>query len=453
MKPILHIALALILSLTGCATYAQFSGDFRADLAGRNYDGALAHLDDAKKSGNRLLYLLENGLIAHNQGRYETSNRYFEEAERVSDQLFTRSISREAAALLTNDAVRHYRGDSFELVAIHYYRALNYWRLGQPESALVECRKANLKLAQYAIHNGEKTYKNDAFIHYMTGLFYEATGELNDAYISYQHAAAAYAHYAGAFDFAPPAMLQADLARVERILHGEGPDWRLASLHPAFFLQPAGPGELIVFSEIGFVPRKIQNDIDLPIYSNDISRGHKLGATVIADDIAHRHGRAYYRTDTVDYWLRVALPQYETATPRTRRIHIRANDRSIDAIPAQNYAAIARASLDDRYPAILTRTVARSFAKYLTYRKAKDESKVLGFLANLFNVATEIADTRSWVSLPHSIHIGRLDLDPGAYTITLEARDAGGSLIESKTFENIEIKPGQRTFLNHRIYQ
>ena len=195
MKSISYTVLLIAVSLHGCTTYAHFSSDFRTSLHARNYEDARAKIKKSKKRGNQLLYLLENGLLAHYQGHYETSNRYFAEAERLSDRLYTRSISREAAAFLTNDAIRNYRGDSFEMIAVHYYRALNYWYLNLPEDALVECRKANLKLDQYAIHNGQASYKNDAFIHYITGLFYEATGELNDARVSYQHAQDAYSYY------------------------------------------------------------------------------------------------------------------------------------------------------------------------------------------------------------------------------------------------------------------
>ena len=444
------LSVALLLAFQGCNTYAHFSGDYRSSLRTRNYEDALAKIGKSKSGGNRLLYLFENGLLTHYQGHYSLSNRYFAEAERLSDQLFTRSISREAAALFTNDAIRKYRGDSFEMIAVHYYRALNYWHLGLPEDALVECRKANLKLNKYAIHNGEASYKNDAFIHYITGLFYEATGELNDARISYQHAQDAYSHYSEAFNFPPPSMLQTDLERIANILNGEEPDVRLASLMP--FLQPVGDGELVIFSEIGFIPRKVQEEIDLPIYESDIKRSKRVKVTTVATEISHRHHRIRPIGD-VEYWLRVALPKYETATPRTQSIRIRVEDRAVQTQPAQNYAAIAKASLQDHYPGIMVKTIARGFTKYLTYRQAKKENKILGFFTNLFNVSTEIADTRSWVSLPHNIQIGRIDLPPGIHTITLEALDVNGNIIETETFTNIEINPGQRTFLNHRVYQ
>ena len=446
------ILITVALVLQGCTTYSHFSSDFRTSLRARDYESARAKIDKSKKRSNELLYLLENGLVTHYQGHYETSNRYFAEAERLSDELYTRSVSREAAALITNDAIRKYRGEDFEMIAVHYYRALNYWHLGLSEDALVECRKANLKLNKYAIHNGQTSYKNDAFIHYITGLFYEASGELNDAYVSYQHARDAYKYYKETFKLPSPTTIEDDLARVSNILNGSERDVRLASLDAIPFLQPISNGELVIFSEVGFIPRKVQEDIDLPIYDDDIKRSKRLKKSVIATEISHRRHRVHPVGD-VEYWLKVALPKYETATPQTQTINIRTANRTIQTSPAQDYAAIATASLNDQYPKILVKTTIRGFAKYLTYRQAKKESKVLGFFTNLLNVSTEIADTRNWVSLPHNIQIGRIELPPGIHTITLEARDASGNIIETETLTNIEINPGQRTFLNHRFYQ
>jgi len=443
-----YLILILLLAQTGCTTYAQFTGDFRSQVANKDYTQALENLNDAKKGNNKLLYLLETGLIAHYQKQYEKSNRYFAEAEKHADELFTKSISRQAASLITNDAIKNYKGESFELVAIHYYRALNYWYLGLPEDALVECRKANLKLAQYAIHNGETSYKNDAFIHYMTGLFYEATGEYNDAYISYQHAQDAYTHYTAVFEVLSPQALEKDLQRVSDILNGV----EVASLNVTSLSSPVGNGELVIFSEIGFVPRKVQEEIDLPLYTNDIKRSKNVETTVLAKDISNRryHGQNH---GNVDYWLRVALPKYDVTPPQTFTTSISTGGQQTQTVLAQNYAGIAKASLSDHYPGILTKTTARAFVKYVTYLKAKKENKVLGFFTNLFNVSTEIADTRSWVSLPNNIQIGRLTLPPGKHTITIEAHDKNGNITATETLENIEVKPGQRTFISHRFYR
>ena len=443
-----YIVIAILATCTGCATYAQFTGDFRTQVANQNYTQALDTLKDAKKGNNKLLYLLETGLIAHYQKQYEKSNRYFEAAERHADELFTKSVSRQAASFITNDTIKKYRGESFERVAIHYYRALNYWYLGLPEDALVECRKANLKLAQYAIHNGETSYKNDAFIHYVTGLIYEATGEWNDAFISYQHAQDAYTHYATTFGVPAPKDLTQDLQRVSERLNGV----QLASLDPTAFLQPTTDGELVIFSELGFVPRKIQEEIDLPLYESDIKHSKRIKTTELGHTISKRRHHVNH-VSNVEYWLRVAVPQYAPATPQSHSVHIHNQNQTVQSTLAQNYAGIAQASLNDHYPSILAKTTARAFVKYLAYRKAKKENKILGFLTNLINVSTEVADTRSWVSLPHNIQIGRITLPPGTHTITLETRDKNGHIVETQTLENITITPGQRTFVSHRFYR
>jgi hypothetical protein len=448
MHPLISkwISVILLACATGCTSYAQFTGDYRTRISNQHYTQALEKLDGVKKGRDKLLFLLENGIIAHHQKDHEKSNRYFAAAEKHSDELFTKSISRQATSLITNDAIKNYRGESFEWVAIHYYRALNYWYLGQTEDALVECRKANLKLAKYAIHNGETSYKNDAFIHYITGLFYEATGEYNDAYISFQHAREAYVHYAVAFQVAMPQPLEEDLKRVSALLNGD----ELAEVSP--FSLPVGDGELVIFTEIGLVPRKIQEEIDLPIYKNDIKRSHHVKATILGNDISNRRHRPQSIGD-VDYWLRVTLPKYETVIPETHAVHITAGNRETQTLSAQNYGRIAQATLNDHYSGIVARTTARSLVKFLAYRKVKKKNKVLGFLTNLLNVSTEIADTRSWVSLPYNIQIGRLSLSPGKHTIKLEAQDVQGHTIETQMFENVEISPGQRTFISHRFYR
>ncbi len=159
------LCLLPLLLTSGCATYALYTGDLRERLALTDYDGFVRSLDRSRKGPNQLLYLMEKGLVERYRGNYEQSNTNFDQAERLSDRLFTRSLSREAAALVTNDAVRDYRGDAHELTFIHYYRALNYWQMGLQEDALVECRKANLRLARLAAQDGgDAAYRNDAFI-------------------------------------------------------------------------------------------------------------------------------------------------------------------------------------------------------------------------------------------------------------------------------------------------
>ena len=448
----LQSGLLLCVFFTGCATYTHNAVSFRSSLAGGHYETALQTLGKARKGPARLLYLMENGLISHYRGEYRASNRYFEVAERLSDRLFTRSLSREAASLITNDQVRAYRGEEFELAFINYYRALNYWYLDEPEGALVECRKANLKLDRYAARaDYDATYRNDAFIHYITGLIYEATGELNDAYVSYRNALDAYETYHEAFGLEAPDALRRDLRRVEMALDFvDNPEESVA----ASDWRSTTGGELIVFSEIGFVPHKVQEEISLPIYEGDDFAGKKDGLDRASRKIAYRHFKPHYAGKSkVKYWLRVALPAYEDASPGTQTIRVSAAGRQTTTTLAEDLSAIAWQTFQDKQPSMLARTVARGLVKYSASVKAEEKNKVLGFIVNLFSAATEAADTRSWVSLPHNVQIGRLNLPAGTHTLTLESLDSRGRVIETGTISNIQIRPGTRTFVNYRTYK
>ena len=446
------ICLLILLCLTGCATYTHNIAAFRSSLAQGDYTEAMESLAGARKGPNRLLFLLENGLAAHYQGQYQRSNVFFEDAERLADRLFTRSVTREVASLITNDAVRAYRGDEYELVFIHYYRALNYWYLGLPEDALVECRKANLKLAWYAsMSEGDVPYRNDAFIHYITGLFYEATGELNDARVSYQDAEAAYDAYARSFGLGAPPALRDDLHRVDEAL--EGSAVHFASLESAGPHHHSGEGEVVVFSEIGFVPPKIQEEVSLPLFEDEVRSARRDGVDALSRRVALRHRRPYHGSNNVAYWLRVTVPAYRDAAPRTRRVKLTASGRTGFTVPAEDLSAIARVTFEEKQPAVIARTVARGLAKYLATEGIRRKSKVLGFLANLLTASVESADTRSWVSLPHTVQIGRLRLPPGTHDVTAEAVDARGRVVERRTFAGLRVASGGRTFVNFRTYE
>jgi len=440
----LHIILIAAFLGSACSPYSANTIGIRQSLSAGDYAGAFSAVEKAAHGPSKLLYFLEGGLIAHYDGDYVRSNVLLEHAERTADELFTRSLSRELAALVTSDESRHYRGETYELVFIHYYRALNYWYLGLPEDALVECRKANLKLARYTGHSDtELTYKNDAFIHYLTALFYESEGEYNDAYVSLKDAESAYRLYSEKLGVPTPAALADDLARVETELGYAS----VGSMAPP--LTPDGSGELVVFAELGFIPRKTQEEMNLPIYDSDLKRVRTGKVNRVSRQIKHRHHR-HSHASGVDYWLRVATPTF-APSDRTPRVRIVAGTQHIDPVPAQNLDGIARLTLEENSGSIFVRTVARALVKLAATKGAEKKSEWLGFLVNLFTASTEKADTRSWVTLPNEVRIGRLNLAPGSHTIRIQSLDRWGAVVGEVTRE-VTIQPGRRTFINHRQY-
>ena len=462
--------LALVFT-TGCgASYSRYMGGTLKKMGKRDYEAALVKLEKPDGKTNKVLYRLEKGLIFHYQGQYEASNRQFARAEGLIDELYARSVSREVASLLTNDAIRAYRGEEFERVLIHYYRALNYQYLGDLEAALVECRKANLKLEDYAqVDEYELSYKNDAFMQYMTGLFYEAGGEWNDAYVSYKLADKGYRAYQEMFGLAAPRELGRDLVRMARKLRFED---ELDGYVRQYGLQGeklgAEPqGEVVVFVESGFIARKRQHEISLPIMEED-----NTGAVwVLSDRMVHRYHHPYaYHRQKVNYWLKVALPEYREIPSRVRQVRLSGGGRSAMGTPVENLSAIALQNFEEKKDAILLRTAARALAKYAAAKGVQkafedddgdaDEKLVkegigmlLGGLVNLFGAATEMADTRSWLALPARIHMARLTLPPGTVDLTVEFLDDQGRPLESQVIPGVEARKGRPIILNYRGYR
>ncbi len=445
----LFLVIAILLSACGAAYTRQMKGPLKR-VEQRDYRGALEKLQKADPAPDRLLYRLEKGLILHYLGDYEASNRQFEKAERLIDNRFTRSLSRELASLITNDAVRKYTGEEFERILINYYRALNYQYLGELQSALVECRKANLKLEEYAAAaEYELTYKNDAFMQYVTGLFFEAQQEWNDAYISYQDAEKGYRAYAKTFGLSPPLMLAQDLAALATRF---GYDDHLQEYRSRYDLlgrtDHASGGEVIVFAETGFIARKHEREISLPILQDDNT--HRVWA--LSDQMAYRyrHQRHYVG---VDYWLRIALPEYRPVSSQVSSARLTAVGQTAHAVLLQDLDVIAMKNLQEKEGSILARTAARALAKSIATEVAEEKSEILGFFVNLFGAATEAADTRGWLALPRQIRVARLRVPAGTVDLILEFVNGKGRVVDGFRFTGIEVAEGQRVFLNYRSYK
>ena len=102
---------------------------------------------------------------------------------------------------------------------------------------------------------------------------------------------------------------------------------------------------------------------------------------------------------------------------------------------------------------MLFETLLRGLVKYWAFREVNERNRILGIIANLFAVATERADTRSWRTLPNQIFMVRMPLPAGTHTLKLSFLDVNGQVRRSQPVPDIKIRPNQITFLNHRTYE
>jgi tetratricopeptide (TPR) repeat protein len=439
--------------LSGCASQMARSPAVKDYVDRQEFDAALDQIEHIDQGTSRLLYLYEKGIVLHYAGRYTESSAVLEEAERLFDDLYTKSLSREVGALLTSDNVIQYRGERYETALVNYYKLLNYLHAGDMEGALVECRKINNRLKFFA-GSEDSVYVKDPFLQYLTGMVYMEAGELADADVSLRAAGGGYAAVGKRYAVEAPATLRCDLARCAARLG----DLDAAASHgdTALACDPnegrSGFGTLNVFLECGYAPFKVERNIVLPIYKgevNDDTRSDEFAAT-----LSDRYGDPVNENLELDYLLRVALPDLVPSPEPFAEAAVRVAEggRMGDA-PApvvENIDAIAFEAFEARRGAILLKSVARALAKYLAKEGADDESEIAGLIVNIFNVVTESADTRSWATLPGTIRMARLVLPRGTYNIEIVLRGAAGGE-EFYVIENVEIVDGRSRFVNFRV--
>ncbi|RZJ74458.1 MAG: hypothetical protein EOO45_08495 [Flavobacterium sp.] len=430
------VPILLLLALQSCGTYNSKTADIENDIFNGDFKKAIAGIEKNKfllKDRNRLLYLLEKGKIEHLSGNYEASNALFEEAYILVDDRIKTGAGQAVAAKFTNPMAEPYKGEDFEKVTIHYYKALNYFQLGMPNEALVEAKRINLKL--YALNEKYKDNKNkygeDAFSQILQGILYESTGDINNAFIAYRNAEEIYTKNGGAyFGVAMPQQLKEDLLRTTRqlgfreeheaYLKKFKPEEAKNKIKKGSTVPPVPPppptGEAIVFWENGLAPAKDQVVV---------TASGKFGAFVgtyndgeVAEEIL------IPIPPGVDIGVinAIAIPRYRTRPSYYGKATILVEGREQQLELAQDFNTIARQSLKDR----MLRETIDLVVRFATKKAASAGLGAIGkelfgdaggelvkMGADIAGAATEKADTRNWQTLPATIGYTRVPLREG----------------------------------------
>lgn len=413
IRPILP--LLGLLATAACATlpYLKVEGA----LLGGQLEPARQALAAAERDYGRparLLYHFDQASLAHYAGDWEASNAAVERAHRLIEELYTKSLSAEAAGFLFNDMSRPYVGENFERVMVHVLGMLNYAALGQRDSALVEARRVDARLKQYAAAVGpdKVAYKEDALARYVAAFLYEGgtRQELWDAYIDYKKADEAFDLYGKLYATPKPKRLKADLQRLAEGL-GEPQDlerWRARDGAQDFTplrSTRSERAELLVLLYDGLAPVKVSRSLNVPVHLDD--------------------GTQQY--------FRIALPEFVVRPEPVPRARLQAGGGEAVFELFADINSIAVRDLQDRSGLILARATARALAKFQAARAVQKQAReagpgaeLLAFLGtNIFTLASEQADIRSWRTLPGRVWLARLDLPPGRHAVKVDV-DQGG---------------------------
>ena len=339
--------------------------------------------------------------------------------------------------------------------------------------ALVEARRIDHRLNVLSDRIQEKNaYREDGFARYLSGILYESTGDVNNAFIAYRKAyeifdtARAWSHTA------VPSQLREDLLRTAEALQFTQELAEYRRLFPdtkwetSQSLQPLA--QVVMISYNGRAPRKEDQFLDLPISLN------ALQLVLLNRGILRQNRQSNQAVDSVLYGLngrvvRVALPrlvQQKTQVP-VDRVSLIQDDNgtrvTLNTELVHNVTALADKALSERMAGITVKALSRAATKFSlaegTTRAAqqaagKDAGPWVGLLVGLFTkglaVASEEADKRSWQTLPDEIHLARVWIPPGRYQVQ---SSVGGSLdpLKPEVMRTLLLEPGETAVLLQRV--
>lgn len=425
-------ALATLLVTAGCASTSTFSAYPRkiqpliTALSNRTPVDLSHFLMSESKSSDRILYSMERGRYAQVVEKTDSSMADFSASmERIRENdekalVSASAIGATVAATVVNDNAIPYEGEGYERVLLHHYQALNYLKKKDLEGAGVEVRRANFEQedslrrfekeveeareeaaekrvnsssaveSRYAqmdeVAGKVKNSFQNAYTFYVSAFIYELLKQPGDAYIDYKKALEIYPDNS---------YLQKDVLRLAAKL---GMDDELGELRQRFPLKErryidessAASGELLVLFEDGFVPQKHEIKIPLPA------------------------GRAGL--------VAIAFPIYEERWSPQTPLRILNNNELVGSTETIcDVRALAVKALKEKAPLIATRQIIRAVAKGATAAEARKQMGDLGLLAtSIWNLVSENADLRSWLTLPSNAQILRTTLPAGHYQLTLQ---------------------------------
>jgi len=435
------------LMLVGCATgslfnpYPNQAQSFQqAITAGSttapiNIGQVLAELNEERSSADAMLYMMERGRINQLNSNFNESKSDFElviagfEEQDLAATVEVSDLAAQSSSLLTNDNAIPYKGAGYERVFTHHHQAFNYLGERDFDGASVEFRKVALEqrvllekhedevaeayeeaeqnsidvstLSQEfagldTVAGKVKSSFQNAYTFYASAAFWESRGELNSALVDYKKA----------FEInSSNSYIKQDIARVAKKL-GEQPDRNDLN-------EPKDDeGVVVVFFEEGFVPPKSEIKIPVPTLDGGI--------------------------------ISIAFPYYKTelwpVSPSLRAMDDQFNELGISETVV-NVSALAVKDLKEQIPQLLVRQALRAFAKYELQNQAGSKAGVFGQLAaNVYNVISESADRRSWLTLPNTAQVMRFNLSEGKKEINF-------STPASQTKLSLDVKAKRTTFV------
>ena len=369
----------------GCVSVDTDARDAVLALGAGDDAKALAWSADLADGGyySRSLGVAESGRVNMLAGNYVEAERRFCDAvdsavdrSENSPRLKMGDLANEAmAATVTDDRTREYYLPPYEINMAVEYAMLAQALNGKPAEALVDARLAvyvqdtlaetyGADIAKEPDGSNETTRKivdeqnqsleamiaasrnswENPVLWWLTGVIFEADGELDMAWQSYRKAAVTGPNCP---------VFAADAARAEK------------GATPA-----RGKAKLVVVYDQGFVPRRESLKIPVPIYTG----------------------------------FSIDIPTYSDEPFADNSVSVSVANGAVSAAPAMNVRSLAARDLKEKLPGVIVRNVTRAAvqagAQAAVNASGNNYAKLAMFVVNASVSVIRRADVRSWVTLP-----------------------------------------------------
>ena len=424
----LLVAAVFGLLATGCRTYKEQNHVIQYWQQGLLTNAATEANLMAKKNANNkdtVIWRLEQGAVLRGAGKYEESNKAFDQAQEKMDDYANKAkvrLGQETGALFSNQAELDYEGRTYDGVMLNTYKALNYLQLGEPDKARVELIRAYQR-QQDAVEINKKRIakvqeeaansKDNAAID-KAQRDPKLQSQMQGAYNNLDNLKA-YADYVNPFTvyldglfFMADAVDGSDLERArksfERVVEFD-PDNKyvkqdLVMVDDLIQGRPLPPTTYVIF-ETGCAPVRGQIRIDIPIIVTKVS------------------------------YVGAAFPTLKPHGDYQPSLTVTANGTSQTTSLVASMDSVIGLDFKNEMPVVITKTIAatvtKAVAAYAVNDAANQQDALGGLFAQIgtavYQAAVNIADTRSWTTLPKEFQVCRIPTPPDR---KLKLEPAGG---------------------------
>jgi hypothetical protein len=409
-RHLLAVCSLALLVAGGCRTYDQQVGEIRstylAGAYGQAADLAMARLADERGGRDELLWSLETASLLRSAGRWSESARVFDSADQLYEhhqQLAKVRVASEGLALVTNPAKLPYDGHAYDGIMISVYQALQAMQRGDRDAARVYINRTYERQQAAVAENAARIEKEQAQIGgnasvsqtLNSSAFASATASLQtpvtglSAYADYVNPFAVYLdglyHWNAALDTSDVQRAQKCFERLQAFA-ADNPyireDLEAASKATA---PRKDLSACYVLFETGLAPSREAIRIDVPIIVTRVS------------------------------YVGISFPRLRLNPACVPQLAVETDKGLLPTCRVASMEAIVAKDFQNELPSIMAHAVASAAAKaaagYALNMAAKDAGandgvQLLAQAATaLYQVAMNVADTRTWNTLPKEFQI------------------------------------------------